>query len=123
MTVAADAPSTLSFRQILTSNEILSREALFKRKDTEAIGVQKWLFRLLGTVNLLVLAVGVLSGLILAVAIASPKLPDWATELTSAPLSSAPRSPHSLSLLQLLASSCGTATGWDRGEPCDQKQS
>jgi hypothetical protein len=39
MTVAADPPLMASFRQILTSNEILSREALFKRKYTEAIGV------------------------------------------------------------------------------------
>jgi hypothetical protein len=84
MTVAADPPLMASFRQILTSNEILSREALFKRKYTEAIGVQNWLFRLLGTVNLLVLAVGVFSGLILAVAIGRSLLPGWAIELQSA---------------------------------------
>jgi hypothetical protein len=84
MTVAADPPLMASFRQILTSNEILSREALFKRKYTEAIGVQNWLFRLLGTVNLLVLAVGVFSGLILAVAIGRSLLPGWAIELESA---------------------------------------
>jgi hypothetical protein len=84
MTVAADPPLTSSFPQIFSSNEIVSQEALFTRKDTEAVREPKWLFRLLGTVNLLVLAVGVFSGLILAVAIARSLLPGWATELQSA---------------------------------------
>jgi hypothetical protein len=123
MTVATDAPSTLSFRQMLTSNEILSREALFKRKDTEAIGVQNWLFRLLGTVNPLVLAVGVLSALSSQWQSLAQSCQIGRQNSRLQPLSSALRSPHSQSLVQPLASSCGTATGWDRGERCDQKQS
>lgn len=78
MTVAADPPVTPSVRRIFSSNEIVSREAMFTRKDTEAVRDQKRLFCLLGTINLLVLAVGVL---ILTMAIARSLLPGWATEL------------------------------------------
>jgi hypothetical protein len=49
MTVAADLPLRPSFRHIFTSNEIVSREAMFTRNDTKAVREQKRLFRLLGT--------------------------------------------------------------------------
>ena len=84
MTVAADPPLTPSFRHILSSNEIVSRQAMFTRNDTEAVREKKRLFRLLGTINLLVRAAGVFGGLTLATAIARSLLSGWATELRSA---------------------------------------
>ena len=85
MTVAAYPPLTPSFRHIFSSNEIVSREAMRMCKDTEAlVGEQKRLFRLLGTINLFVLAVGVFGVPIRAMANARSLLSDWAAELRSA---------------------------------------
>lgn len=58
--------SGLGVRAILSSQEYNSRDVLFRRKDAEAGEEQAGFLRLLSSINLLVLAVAVLSGVILA---------------------------------------------------------
>ena len=60
MSPAAPVLAEPSLPQISASREILALETAFRCKDGEATDEQRRLFRLLGTTNLLVLAVGVL---------------------------------------------------------------
>jgi hypothetical protein len=53
-------------RAVLLSKDIVSRDVQFRRKDKEASREQTWLFRILRSINWLILAIPVLRGLILA---------------------------------------------------------
>ncbi|MGG5890121.1 hypothetical protein ACLF3G_23640 [Falsiroseomonas sp. HC035] len=81
---ANDAAAVPSLRTITSSNEYRSRVAEFPERDTMAVRQQTWLFRLLGALNLLVLGVGVLSGLILAGSVAGQTWSAWKPQIETA---------------------------------------
>ncbi|MBP0445852.1 hypothetical protein J8J14_13815 [Roseomonas sp. SSH11] len=82
MSSAATAPS---FGQISSGHEVLALEKAFDSKDKSAIAEQRWLFRMLRSVNILILAVGLLSGLILAEALVAEHIPAaWRSAVDAA---------------------------------------